>query len=69
MRFIKNDVLLTSEAIELLGITRARLHSWMTSGKITACKSSGATSLLLRGDLIEKKKELIALRRSSTMGA
>jgi hypothetical protein len=61
--FIKNDVLLTSEAIELLGITRARLHSLVKSGKITPCKKSGATSLFLRDDLIEKKKELESLRK------
>lgn len=61
--FIKNYVLLTSEALELLGISRARLHSLIQTGKITPCKKSGATSLFLKEDLFEKKKELLELRR------
>ncbi|MEH7613051.1 DNA-binding protein [Gottfriedia acidiceleris] len=60
--FIRNEVLLTNEAIEYLGITRARMSAMILKGKIKPIKKTGAISLFLLHDLEEKKKELVDLR-------
>jgi Helix-turn-helix domain len=61
--FIRNEVFVTSEAIELLGISRARMSVMIKQGKIEPVKRFGSTSLFLRDDLIRKKEQLEELRR------
>ncbi|WP_028400350.1 helix-turn-helix domain-containing protein [Ectobacillus panaciterrae] len=62
-QFIRDEVLTTPEAQELLGISRARMSTMIKSGKITPIKKSGAISLFLREDLVEKKEEMTELRK------
>ncbi|PAK47603.1 helix-turn-helix domain-containing protein [Priestia megaterium] len=61
-KFIRECVLTSPEAIELLEISRPRLSKMIKDGKIEPVKKSGAISLFLKDDLVEKKKELIKLR-------
>ncbi|PGY46859.1 helix-turn-helix domain-containing protein [Bacillus thuringiensis] len=60
--FIRNEVLTAPEAIEILGITRARMSQLIKQGKITPVKKLDKVSLFLRADVEEKRKELEALR-------
>lgn len=61
--FIVNEVLTTPEAIEFLEISRARLSAMIKNGKIIPVKKLGCVSLFLKYDLIEKREELMALRK------
>lgn len=61
--FIMNEVLTTPEAIELLGISRARMSNMIKKKKIVPVKKFGCVSLFLKCDIEEKKKELIDLRK------
>ncbi|MFK4317505.1 putative XRE-type DNA-binding protein [Bacillus sp. RC145] len=58
-----DNVLTTPEAIEMLGISRARLSHMIKNGKITPLKKQGCVSLFLREDSEKKKEELIVLRK------
>ncbi|PFE80056.1 DNA-binding protein [Bacillus thuringiensis] len=60
--FIRNEVLTAPEAIEILGITRARMSQLIKQGKITPVKKLDKVSLFLRADVEEKRKELEVLR-------
>jgi predicted XRE-type DNA-binding protein len=62
-QWVKFNVLTTPEAIELLGISRARLSNMIRNGKIVPLKKLGCTSLFLREDLEKKLEELIVLRK------
>ncbi|MBQ4867474.1 DNA-binding protein [Priestia megaterium] len=62
-KFIRECVLTSPEAIELLEISRARLSRMIKDGKITPAKKLGCVSLFWKGDVIEKKKELVKLRK------
>ncbi|PFC18846.1 DNA-binding protein [Bacillus cereus] len=62
-QWVFDNVLTTPEAIELLGISRARLSHLIRNGKITPIKKLGCTSLFLRKGLEKKLEELIALRK------
>ncbi|WP_341284696.1 helix-turn-helix domain-containing protein [Priestia megaterium] len=62
-KFIRECVLTSPEAIELLEISRPRLSAMIKDGKLTPAKKSGATSLFLKDDLLQKKEELITLRK------
>ncbi|PGQ40305.1 DNA-binding protein [Bacillus thuringiensis] len=57
-----DNVMTTPEAIEYLGISRARMSNMIKKGKITPLKKQGCTSLFLREDLENKLEELIILR-------
>ncbi|HHK5536352.1 TPA: helix-turn-helix domain-containing protein [Bacillus mobilis] len=57
-----DNVMTTPEAIELLGISRARMSNMIKNGKIKPLKKMGCTSLFLREDLENKLEELILLR-------
>jgi len=61
--FIKNEVLTTSEVVEMLGVTRQRVSQLISSGKLTPVKKLRGDSLFLRSDILEKKKELEVLRK------
>ncbi|KXY30065.1 DNA-binding protein [Bacillus cereus] len=60
--FIRNEVLTAPEAIEILGITRARMSQLIKQGKIKPVKKLDKVSLFLRADVEEKRKELEVLR-------
>ncbi|WP_416434090.1 helix-turn-helix domain-containing protein [Priestia megaterium] len=62
-RFIRECVLTSPEAIELLEVSRARLSRMIKDGKIKPVKKSGAISLFLLDDVLQKKEELILLRK------
>ncbi|MCC0758689.1 MULTISPECIES: helix-turn-helix domain-containing protein [Bacillus] len=62
-KWVHDNVLTTPEAIELLGISRARLSHMIRNGKIVPLKKLGCTSLFLREDLEKKLEELISLRK------
>ncbi|PEK51537.1 DNA-binding protein [Bacillus toyonensis] len=57
-----DNIMTTPEAIEYLGISRARMSNMIKNGKITPLKKQGCTSLFLREDLENKLEELIILR-------
>jgi len=61
--FIRTSCYTTSESIELLEISRARLSAMIKNGKLTPAKKLAHTSLFLKDDLLRKKKELITLRQ------
>ncbi|MGI2826046.1 helix-turn-helix domain-containing protein [Bacillus cytotoxicus] len=60
--FIRNEVLTTPEAMEILEISRARMSAMIKAGKLVPIKKLGNVSLFLRKDIAEKKKELEVLR-------
>ena len=62
-QWVRDNVMTTPEAIEILGISRARLSHLIRNGKITPIKKLGCTSLFLREDLEKKLEELIILRK------
>jgi predicted XRE-type DNA-binding protein len=62
-KFIRECVLTSPEAIELLEISRPRLSKMIKDGKIEPVKKSGAISLFLKDDVLQKRDELIRLRR------
>lgn len=59
----KENILLTSEAIEILGISRSRMNVLLKKGQLEPIKRTGATSLFLLEDVIEKRDDLIRKRR------
>ncbi|KRF52725.1 hypothetical protein ASG98_19660 [Bacillus sp. Soil531] len=61
--FIRKYVYTSAEALELLEISRPRMSKMIKDGKLNPIKKSGAISLFLLDDLLEKKKELIKLRK------
>jgi excisionase family DNA binding protein len=62
-KFIFENVLTTSEATKMLGISRSRMSQLISSGKITPVKKLRGDSLFLRQDIEEKAKELEKLRK------
>lgn len=62
-KYIAENVLLTSEAMEISGVTRPRIASLIKTGKIVPIKKTGATSLFLREEIEAKRDELISLRK------
>jgi hypothetical protein len=56
-----DEVLTSTECIELLGITRSRLSSLIRSKKIVPIKKAGV-QLYLKQDMLKKKAELERLR-------
>jgi predicted XRE-type DNA-binding protein len=60
--FVRNEVLSSSETMEILGITRARLSQLVKADKLIPIKQLDKGNLFLRSDVEEKKKELEVLR-------
>ncbi|MDG4850517.1 DNA-binding protein [Peribacillus frigoritolerans] len=60
-QFVMDEVLTSTECIELLGITRARLSALIRKKKIVPIKKAGI-QLYLKQDMLKKKAELEALR-------
>ncbi|TCT23403.1 AlpA family transcriptional regulator [Melghiribacillus thermohalophilus] len=61
--FVRNEVLTTSEAIKILGISRQAMSNKIRDGKIKPVKKLRGDSLFLRSDIEEKKRELEVLRK------
>ena len=61
--FIRKYVYTSAEALELLEISRPRMSKMIKDGKLHPVKKLGSTSIFLLDDLLEKKEELIRLRR------
>nr|WP_236603135.1 helix-turn-helix domain-containing protein [Bacillus cereus] len=61
-QWVHDNVMTTPEAIEILGISRARMSHMIKNGKIVPAKKLGCVSLFLKSDLEKKKEELIVLR-------
>ncbi|MDF4193895.1 MULTISPECIES: helix-turn-helix domain-containing protein [Bacillus] len=61
--FIKTEVLTTSEAKEILGVTTTRMSQLISGGKLTPIKKLRGVSLFLRSDIERKKKELEESRK------
>lgn len=62
-RFVAEEVLNSTETIEFLGISRARLSQYIKEGKLMPIKKLPKDSLFLKADLEEKKKELEVARK------
>ncbi|MFV1009073.1 DNA-binding protein [Bacillus cereus] len=60
--FIRNEVLITSEAMGILDVSRSRMSVMIKSGKLTPVKKLGNVSLFLKADVEAKKEELEGLR-------
>ncbi|MGN4637469.1 helix-turn-helix domain-containing protein [Bacillus cereus group sp. MYBK34-1] len=60
--FIKNEVLITAEAMEILGVNRSRMSALIKAGKLTPIKKLGNVSIFLKADIKAKKEELEELR-------
>ncbi|MGN7311433.1 helix-turn-helix domain-containing protein [Alkalicoccobacillus gibsonii] len=55
--FIQNELLTTNEAMQILGVSRARMNNMQKEGKITPVKNVGKTVLYLLSDIEERKEE------------
>lgn len=56
--FLANELLLTNEATEYLGISSQRLHQLVQSGKIIPVKTNKSSSIFLKTELYERKFEI-----------
>lgn len=61
--FIRKYVYTSAEALELLEISRPRMSKMIKDGKLYPVKKLRSTSLFLLDDLLEKKGELVKLRK------
>lgn len=60
--FIRNEVLITAEAMEILGVNRSRMSALIKAGKLTPIKKLGNVSIFFKADIEAKKEELEELR-------
>ncbi len=60
---VKTDVLTSSEALELLEVSRQSLNSLVKRGKIVPIKELSREKLYLREDILSRKKEQDELRK------
>ncbi|HGA1022289.1 helix-turn-helix domain-containing protein [Bacillus cereus] len=60
--FVRNEVLITAEAMEILGVNRSRMSALIKAGKLTPIKKLGNVSIFLKADIEAKKEELEELR-------
>ncbi|EEM56053.1 MULTISPECIES: helix-turn-helix domain-containing protein [Bacillus] len=60
--FIRNEVLITAEAMEILNVNRSRMSAMVKAGKLTPIKKLGNVSIFLKADIEAKKEELEELR-------
>ncbi|MDC2863799.1 helix-turn-helix domain-containing protein [Bacillus sp. BP-3] len=61
--FVNSDILIGSEAMELLNISRPRLNKLVKDGRIIPLKQEKSISLFLREDVEKLAEELAALRK------
>lgn len=60
--FIRNEVLITAEAMEILGVNRSRMSALIKADKLSPIKKLGNVSIFLKADIEAKKEELEELR-------
>ncbi|PGV77691.1 helix-turn-helix domain-containing protein [Bacillus thuringiensis] len=60
--FIREEVLITAEAMEILDVNRSRMSAMVKAGKLTPIKKLGNVSIFLKSDIEAKKEELEELR-------
>ena len=60
--FIREEVLITAEAMEILDVNRSRMSAMVKAGKLTPIKKLGNVSIFLKADIEAKKEELEELR-------
>lgn len=56
--FMKNEVLTSSEAQEILEVNKQRMSKLHTDGRVSPIKKLGKTVLFLKSDIEQLKKEL-----------
>ncbi|HFU6601357.1 TPA: hypothetical protein ACGPFX_000887 [Bacillus pacificus] len=61
--FVKNEILFTSEAIEILGISRSRMNMLLKKGQLEPIRRTTGVNLFLRDDIVKKRDELIRKRK------
>lgn len=61
--FAKNEILVTSEAIEILGISRSRMNMLLKKGQLEPIKRTIGVNIFLREDIMNKKEEFIRKRK------
>lgn len=61
--FLAEEIMLTNEAVQFLGITSQRLHQLVKSGKIRPIKSQRGGTVFLKKDLELRKKELLNMNK------
>lgn len=61
--FIRENILTSSEVVEFLGISRARMSTMIKTGKLEPVKKMAKDSLFLKSDIEKKKEELEHLRK------
>ncbi|WP_423249739.1 helix-turn-helix domain-containing protein, partial [Bacillus cereus] len=59
---IREEVLITAEAMEILDVNRSRMSAMVKAGKLTPIKKLGNVSIFLKSDIEAKKEELEELR-------
>ncbi|PFT02946.1 DNA-binding protein [Bacillus thuringiensis] len=62
-KFVNENVLTTSEAMEALNINRARLNVLVKKGRIIPLKQTKNMSLFWKPEVEELEKELVELRK------
>lgn len=60
-----SDLIFTSEAARILGVSAQAVRLWETNGRLHATKTAGGVRLFVRGD-IEQLAQEREQRRSST---
>ncbi|OQR54812.1 hypothetical protein [Bacillus sp. CDB3] len=61
--FARTEILVTSEAIEILGISRSRMNMLLKKGQLEPIKRTVGVNIFLREDIIKKRDELIRKRK------
>lgn len=56
--FMKNEVLTSAEAQEILEVNKQRMSKLHTDGRVSPIKKVGKTVLFLKSDIEQLKKEL-----------
>ncbi|PCK20167.1 DNA-binding protein [Bacillus pumilus] len=56
--FMKNEVLTSSEAQEILEVNKQRMSKLHTDGRVSPIKKVGKTVLFLKSDIEQLKKDL-----------
>ncbi|PGV31474.1 DNA-binding protein [Bacillus cereus] len=59
---MREEVLITAEAMEILDVNRSRMSAMVKAGKLTPIKKLGNVSIFLKSDIEAKKEELEELR-------
>lgn len=55
--WFNQEVVTTSEAMELLGCSRQNIHGFVKNGKLVPIKDSGKDRLFWRSDVLVRKEE------------